>query len=73
LETIAPDDEDVIEEETLVKQQMEENLVVSNIAVQIRGLVKTNPGITKISCCKCKRTAPYHALTVSTLIIFLCY
>lgn len=56
-----------------MKQQMVENLVDSNIAVQIRGLVKIYPGKTKISCCKCKRTSPYHVLKVSNMDIFLCY
>uniref|UniRef100_A0A1J3GNC3 ABC transporter A family member 2 n=1 Tax=Noccaea caerulescens TaxID=107243 RepID=A0A1J3GNC3_NOCCA len=59
---ITPDDEDVLEEETLVKQHSMEGVVDPNIAVQIRGLAKTYPGTTKFGCCKCKKTAPYHAL-----------
>lgn len=62
LENIHPDDEDVQEEETIVKQQAVGANVDSNIAVQIRGLVKTYAGATKIGCCSCKRTSPYHAL-----------
>ncbi|KAK6148542.1 hypothetical protein DH2020_019454 [Rehmannia glutinosa] len=61
-EDIVPDDEDVQEEESIVKQQAAEGNVNSSIAVQIRGLVKTYAGVTKIGCCKCKRTSPYHAL-----------
>ncbi|KAG2311511.1 hypothetical protein Bca52824_023068 [Brassica carinata] len=59
---ITPDDEDVLKEEALVKQHSMEGLVDPNIAVQIRGLAKTYPGLTKFGCCKCKKTAPYHAL-----------
>ncbi|KAH6797364.1 ATP-binding cassette A2 [Perilla frutescens var. hirtella] len=62
LENINPDDEDVQEEETIVKQQAAGANVDSSIAVQIRGLVKTYAGGTKIGCCRCKRTSPYHAL-----------
>ncbi|GER49992.1 ABC transporter A family member 2, partial [Striga asiatica] len=61
-ENIVPDDEDVREEENLVKQQASEGNANPNIAVQIRGLVKTYSGTTKIGCCKCKRTSPYHAI-----------
>uniref|UniRef100_A0A0D6R137 ABC transporter domain-containing protein n=1 Tax=Araucaria cunninghamii TaxID=56994 RepID=A0A0D6R137_ARACU len=58
-----PDDEDVMAEETLVKHQAAHNIIDSRVAVQIRGLVKTFPGTTKIvSCCKCKNSAPYHAV-----------
>ncbi|EOA23155.1 hypothetical protein CARUB_v10016638mg [Capsella rubella] len=59
---ITPDDEDVLEEETLVKQHSMEGLVDTNVAVQIRGLAKTYPGTTKFGCCKCKKTSPFHAL-----------
>ncbi|ESQ45798.1 hypothetical protein EUTSA_v10010099mg [Eutrema salsugineum] len=45
---ITPDDEDVLEEETLVKQHSMDGV--------------TYPGTTKFGCCKCKKTAPYHAL-----------
>ncbi|GFP99357.1 ABC transporter a family member 2 [Phtheirospermum japonicum] len=61
-ENIVPDDEDVQEEESIVKQQAAEGIVNPSIAVQIRGLVKTYSGATNIGCCKCKRTPPYHAL-----------
>ncbi|KAK6117971.1 hypothetical protein DH2020_048286 [Rehmannia glutinosa] len=66
-EDIVPDDEDVQEEESIVKQQAAEGNVNSSIAVQIRGLVKTYAGVTKIGCCKCKRTSPYHALKFDIL------
>ncbi|XP_042011440.1 ABC transporter A family member 2-like [Salvia splendens] len=62
LENIHPDNEDVQEEETIVKQQAAGANVDSSIAVQIRGLVKTYAGATKIGCFRCKRTSPYHAL-----------
>ncbi|XVF50157.1 hypothetical protein PTKIN_Ptkin04bG0073300 [Pterospermum kingtungense] len=63
VEHISPDDEDVLEEENLVKTQAEEGAVDPNVAVQIRGLAKTYPGTRKIGCCcKCKKTSPYHAL-----------
>ncbi|CAK9158689.1 unnamed protein product [Ilex paraguariensis] len=61
-EHITPDDEDVLEEENTVKQQVSEGVVDQDTAVQIRGLVKIYPGTTKIGCCKCKRTSPYHAI-----------
>ncbi|XP_020420066.1 ABC transporter A family member 2 isoform X2 [Prunus persica] len=61
-EHFTPDDEDVLAEENIVKQQTKEGTVDPNIAVQIRGLVKTYPGTTTIGCCKCRRTSPYHAL-----------
>lgn len=60
----SPDDEDVLDEENIVKQQVIDGLVDPSVAVQIRGLVKTYPGTTKIGCCKCKRSSPYHALKV---------
>ncbi|XP_015883555.3 ABC transporter A family member 2 [Ziziphus jujuba] len=64
LEQTPPDDEDVLEEENLVKQQAREGRADQNIAVQIRGLVKTYPGTKKKGCCCCKskETPPYHAL-----------
>ncbi|KAG8379146.1 hypothetical protein BUALT_Bualt07G0057800 [Buddleja alternifolia] len=62
LENIVPDDEDVQEEESLVKGQYSEGVVDSSIAVQLRGLEKIYAGTTKIGCFKCKRTSPYHAL-----------
>ncbi|KAM2487738.1 hypothetical protein ACFX1W_039631 [Malus domestica] len=61
-EHLTPDDEDVLEEENLVKQQTKEGRVDPNIAVQIRGLVKTYPGTFSVGCCKCRRTKPYHAV-----------
>ncbi|RZC60771.1 hypothetical protein C5167_022539 [Papaver somniferum] len=57
-----PDDDDVREEESIVKQQMAEGSNDPNIAVQIRGLAKTYPGTLNMGCCKCKRTSPYHAV-----------
>ncbi|XVE56978.1 hypothetical protein DITRI_Ditri04bG0054800 [Diplodiscus trichospermus] len=63
LEHITPDDEDVLEEENLVKTQAREGAVDPDVAVQIRGLAKTYPGSRKIGCCcKCKKTSPYHAV-----------
>ncbi|KAF8005573.1 hypothetical protein BT93_K0001 [Corymbia citriodora subsp. variegata] len=61
-EHVAPDDEDVLQEESIVKAQAKEGLDDTNVAVQIRGLVKTYPGTTKLGCCKCKRTSTYHAI-----------
>ncbi|KAI3970659.1 hypothetical protein MKX01_024306 [Papaver californicum] len=62
LEDTDPDDEDVREEESIVKQQMAEGGNYPNIAVQIRGLAKTYPGTLDMGFCKCKRTSPYHAV-----------
>ncbi|KAK0586759.1 hypothetical protein LWI29_011786 [Acer saccharum] len=62
IEHDTPDDIDVAEEENVVKQQTREGTVDSNVAVQIRGLVKTYPGSRKIGCCKCQKTSPYHAV-----------
>lgn len=64
LEHITPDDVDVAEEENVVKQQAQEGMVDPNVAVQIRGLVKTYPGSRNIGCCKCQKTSPYHAVKV---------
>ncbi|KAL5724972.1 ATP-binding cassette sub- A member 2 [Ranunculus cassubicifolius] len=61
-ENITPDDEDVLEEENIVKKQATEGHTDPNLAVQIRGLVKTYPGTTNIGCCKCTKTAPFHAV-----------
>ncbi|XP_028787945.1 ABC transporter A family member 2 [Neltuma alba] len=62
-EYITPDDEDVLEEENVVKQQAAECMVDPNVAVQIRGLAKTYPGALTIGCCcKCKRTTAFHAV-----------
>ncbi|KAK4842799.1 hypothetical protein QYF36_000224 [Acer negundo] len=60
LEHVTPDDEDVLEEENNVKEQAKGDMVESNVAVQIRGLVKTYPGT--MGCCKCKKTSPFHAV-----------
>uniref|UniRef100_A0A2N9H431 ABC transporter domain-containing protein n=1 Tax=Fagus sylvatica TaxID=28930 RepID=A0A2N9H431_FAGSY len=62
LEHLTPDDDDVVEEENVVKHQTREGVVDPNVAVQVRGLVKTYPGNTECGCCKCKKTPPYHAL-----------
>ncbi|PIA27922.1 hypothetical protein AQUCO_07400038v1 [Aquilegia coerulea] len=62
LEDTIPDDEDVREEENIVKQQAMEGFIDPNVSVQIRGLAKTYPGTTNIGCFKCKKTAPYHAV-----------
>ncbi|KAI6675688.1 hypothetical protein NL676_003594 [Syzygium grande] len=59
---VTPDDEDVLQEESIVKAQAKEGLVDPNVAVQIRGLGKTYPGTTQLGCCKCKRTSTYHAI-----------
>ncbi|XP_074567442.1 ABC transporter A family member 2-like [Curcuma longa] len=58
----ASTDEDVLEEETAVKQQAANGDVDPQVAVQIRGLTKTYAGTNKISCCKCQRSPPYHAV-----------
>ncbi|KAG7606930.1 AAA+ ATPase domain [Arabidopsis thaliana x Arabidopsis arenosa] len=62
VEHITPEDEDVLEEEILVKQQAMDGRVDPNIAVQIHGLAKTYPGTTKLGCCKCTKTSPFHAV-----------
>ncbi|XP_016475518.1 ABC transporter A family member 2 isoform X1 [Nicotiana tabacum] len=62
LDSIIPDDEDVLEEENIVKHQATQGEVDSDIAVQLHGLVKIFPGTTKMGCCKCQRKSPYHAL-----------
>jgi len=59
----SPNDEDVATEESLVRQQVTENKMDPNVAVQVRGLIKTFPGIrSMVGCCKCRKTAPYHAV-----------
>jgi hypothetical protein len=64
-ENSTADDEDVLEEENAVRQQLTRGVVDANVAVQVHGIVKTYPGTFSIGCCcKCKRTAPYHALKV---------
>ncbi|XP_031505426.1 ABC transporter A family member 2-like [Nymphaea colorata] len=63
LEDEPQNDEDVLEEEITVRRQATENALDPNVAVQIRGLVKTYPGTTKlIGCCRCQRSSPYHAV-----------
>ncbi|EOA12028.1 hypothetical protein CARUB_v10008037mg, partial [Capsella rubella] len=62
VEHTTPEDKDVLEEETEVKQQAMDGIVDPNIAVQIHGLAKTYPGTTKLGCCKCMKTSPFHAV-----------
>lgn len=62
LDSIIPDDEDVLEEENIVKRQATQGEVDSNVAVQLHGLVKIFPGTTKMGCCKCQRKSPFHAI-----------
>ncbi|XP_048591975.1 ABC transporter A family member 11-like [Brassica napus] len=50
VEHVAPEDQDVLEEETLVKQQAMDGIVDPNIAVPIHGLAETYPGTTKLGC-----------------------
>ncbi|KAG5537228.1 hypothetical protein RHGRI_024616 [Rhododendron griersonianum] len=57
-----PDDEDVLEEENIVKRQVKEDLVDPDVVVQIRGLTKTYPGKIEIGCCKCTRKSHFHAV-----------
>ncbi|KAM6594096.1 hypothetical protein CsatA_001799 [Cannabis sativa] len=60
-EQIPAYDKDVLEEENIIKQQVGKS-GNKKVAVQIRGLVRTYPGSAKLSCFKCKRTPPFHAL-----------
>ncbi|KAL0658952.1 hypothetical protein Bca4012_079537 [Brassica carinata] len=62
VEHLTPDDQDVLEEETLVKKKAMDGTVDPNIAVQIHGLAKMYPGTTKLGCCKCTKTSPFHAV-----------
>ncbi|CAF2129572.1 unnamed protein product [Brassica napus] len=62
VEHLTSDDQDVLEEETLVKKQAMDGTVDPNIAVQIHGLAKMYPGTTKLGCCKCTKTSPFHAV-----------
>ncbi|KAI3987712.1 hypothetical protein MKX01_028446 [Papaver californicum] len=58
-------DEDVLEEERMVRGQMKEDYKMnkdSNIAVQIRGLAKAYPGTIKFDGGVLKRTSTYHAV-----------
>ncbi|KAH0942798.1 hypothetical protein HID58_002435 [Brassica napus] len=64
VEHLTPDDQDVLEEETLVKKQAMDVTIVPNIAVQIHGHAKMYPGTTKLGCCKCTKTSPFHAVKV---------
>ena len=60
-----PEDEDVLEEESLLKQQAKQHIDDPSIAVQIFGLEKEYPAAKNIiSCFKCKNNPPYHALKV---------
>ncbi|XP_016469345.2 ABC transporter A family member 2-like isoform X1 [Nicotiana tabacum] len=56
-----PDDEDVLTEENTVKKQAMEG-GYSNIAVQIRGLIKTYPGKSKGCCCCFITGPPFHSV-----------
>ncbi|XP_048637713.1 ABC transporter A family member 9-like [Brassica napus] len=67
VEHLTPDDQDVLEEEALVKKQAMDGTVVPNIAVQIHGLAKMYPGTTKLGCCKCTKTSPFHAVKFDIL------
>ncbi|KAJ4974684.1 hypothetical protein NE237_007858 [Protea cynaroides] len=62
VDQVTPEDQDVLEEEHIVKKQANEGEVDPNVAVQLRGLAKMYPGMTNMGCCKCKRTPPYHAV-----------
>ncbi|KAF3322075.1 ABC transporter A family member 2-like protein [Carex littledalei] len=62
VEETSPTDEDVLAEETAVKQTKEGDDVDASVAAQVRGLTKTYPGTFDVGCCKCKRTSPYHAV-----------
>ncbi|KAL5975473.1 ATP-binding cassette sub- A member 2 [Asimina triloba] len=63
LDDATADDEDVLAEESIVKQQASENVLDPSVAVQVCGLTKTYPGTTKLAgCCKCERSLPYHAV-----------
>ncbi|EXB20715.1 ABC transporter A family member 2 [Morus notabilis] len=57
-----PEDEDVLEEENIIKRQIKEGIDDTKITVQIRGLVKIHPASTNIGCFKCKKIPPFHAL-----------
>ncbi|WZY72406.1 hypothetical protein YC2023_004646 [Brassica napus] len=65
IEHLTPDDQDVLEEETLVKKQAMDGTVVPNISVQIHGRAKMYPGTTKLGCCKCTKTSPFHAVKMN--------
>lgn len=67
LEDVRPDDEDVREEEENVRRQVTESGIDNNVSVQLRGLTKTYAGKIDISCCRCKRTPPYHAVKVKKI------
>ena len=72
VEHLTPDDQDVLEEETLVKKQAMDGTVDPNIAVQIHGLAKMYPGTTKLGCCKCTKTSPFHAVKVINHSCWVC-
>uniref|UniRef100_A0A803M190 ABC transporter domain-containing protein n=1 Tax=Chenopodium quinoa TaxID=63459 RepID=A0A803M190_CHEQI len=58
-EMIMPDDEDVLKEENKIKKFMDDGKVDPDVAVQIRGLVKTYPGkLDK----KLEISPPFHSV-----------
>ncbi|KAH7550334.1 hypothetical protein JRO89_XS13G0173200 [Xanthoceras sorbifolium] len=63
-----PDDEDVMEEENTVKQ-VRESFADPNVAVQLRGLVKTYPGAKKAGSFCGKMSAPFHTFRGSWINI----
>lgn len=63
-----PEDEDVLAEEELVKGRPPAQADDRHVAVQVRGLVKTFPGVSQVGCCKCKKTAAYHAVKVRLVV-----
>ncbi|KAH0719653.1 hypothetical protein KY285_004489 [Solanum tuberosum] len=70
LDSIIPDDEDVLEEENIVKRQAMQGEVDSNVAVQLHGLAKIFAGTTKMGCCKCERKSPFHAIKVFYPLVY---
>lgn len=56
-----PDDADVIVEEERVKAAAAA-AADSEVAVSVRGLVKTFPGRTSVKGCSCARSPPFHAV-----------
>ncbi|CAI5466645.1 unnamed protein product [Closterium sp. Yama58-4] len=62
LELVGEEDEDVQEEEERVKGQAERGEVDADVAVSVRGLVKTFPKKFKMKGLKCKMMPPFHAI-----------
>ncbi|CAI5957490.1 unnamed protein product [Closterium sp. NIES-64] len=62
LERVGEEDEDVREEEELVKGQAERGEVDADMAVSVRGLVKTFPKKWRMKGLKCKVMPPFHAI-----------